>query len=222
MQARVDRIGSSLIPDYQHNLRDDDPSKINFRFQLIDNPKFHRRTDAPQRHHSCTRQVVERLSNDSQLATVIADNIATALEKQDYRMIPAYAAMSTAGVAADVGSIFVPGLGLATSAANYAAAKSIRTGILGQSGRVSLGLLHDAGYDLQQAPIAWWLLASKPSKNLADTKIPPRAINLYQTLGDCMAELSSHALLLLRKDGSALELNSSPRHAMQFNLKAEK
>jgi hypothetical protein len=55
--------------------------------------------------------------------------------------------------------------------------------ILEQSGRVSLGLLHDAGYDLQQAPIAWWLLASKPSKNLVDTKIPPRAINLYQTLG---------------------------------------
>ena len=183
MQARVDRIGARLIPDYQRNLSDDDPSKIKFRFQLIDNPKFHDALTLPSGVILVPRQIVERLAEDSQIATVLADNIATALEKQTYRMMPAYAAMSTSQVASDVGSIFVPGLGAAAGIANYAAGKSIRTDLLEQSGRVSLGLLHDAGYDLQQAPIAWWLLASKPSKKLADTTIPPRAITLYQTIG---------------------------------------
>ena len=36
MQARIDRIGSSLIPVYQRNLPDADPVKIPFKFQLID------------------------------------------------------------------------------------------------------------------------------------------------------------------------------------------
>lgn len=183
MQARVDRIGSSLIPEYQRKLASDDPSKIAFRFQLIDNPKFHDALTLPNGIILVPRQIVERLPEDAQLAAVLADNIACALEKQTYRLAPSYAAMSTSQVASDVGGFFVPGLGLATGVANYASAKSIRTDLLDQSGRVSLGLLHDAGYDLQQAPIAWWLLAAKPSKSLAETKIPPRAENLYRTIG---------------------------------------
>ncbi len=35
----------------------------------------------------------------------------------------------------------------------------------GQSGRVSLELLHDAGYDIDQAPIAWWLLSIRGIKS---------------------------------------------------------
>ncbi|QHS51872.1 hypothetical protein [Edaphobacter sp. 12200R-103] len=179
----MDRIGSSLIPEYQRKLASDDPSKIAFRFQLIDNPKFHDALTLPNGIILVPRQIVERLPEDAQLAAVLADNIACALEKQTYRLAPSYAAMSTSQVASNVGGFFVPGLGLATGVANYASAKSIRTDLLDQSGRVSLGLLHDAGYDLQQAPIAWWLLAAKPSKSLAETKIPPRAENLYRTIG---------------------------------------
>jgi hypothetical protein len=36
MQARVDRVGNSLIPDFQRSLPDTDPRKIQFRFQLVD------------------------------------------------------------------------------------------------------------------------------------------------------------------------------------------
>jgi hypothetical protein len=183
MQARVNRIGFSLIPEYQRNLLNDDPSKISFRFQLIDSPKFHDALTLPNGIILIPRQIVERLSEDSQLATVLADNIACALEKQTYRMMPAYTAMSSAQIASDIGEFFVPGLGLATGIANYASAKPIQTDLLGQSGRVSLDLLQDAGYDIRQAPIAWWTLATKPSGALAETAPPPRALNLYRAIG---------------------------------------
>jgi hypothetical protein len=35
-QARIDRIGASLVPDYQRALPSNDPTRINFRFRLID------------------------------------------------------------------------------------------------------------------------------------------------------------------------------------------
>jgi hypothetical protein len=64
-----------------------------------------------------------------------------------------------------VGGFFVPGLGLASEATGIAA-HNIQTNLLNQSGRVSLGYLHDAGYDIRQARLAWWTLASKPKKTL--------------------------------------------------------
>jgi predicted Zn-dependent protease len=183
MQARVDRLGSSLIPEYQRNLANDDPSKISFRFQLIDNPKFHDALTLPNGIILIPRQIVEKLQDDSQLATVIADNMATALEKQSYRIAPAYNTTNMATGAAVIGGAFVPGLGWAGMIAKSVSDASIETDLMQQSGRVSLDLLHDAGYDLRQAPVAWWLLAAKPSKSLAETKIPPRAINLYRAIG---------------------------------------
>jgi hypothetical protein len=53
---------------------------------------------------------------------------------------------------------------------------------LEQSGRVSLTLLNDAGYDITEAPHAWWLLHGKPGHALPDVAVPYRAAYLYQTL----------------------------------------
>ncbi|MEG9439029.1 hypothetical protein JAO29_23080 [Edaphobacter sp. HDX4] len=183
MQSRVDRIGASLIPSYQRHLKSDEPSRISFRFQLIDNPKLNDALTLPNGIILVPRQIVERLENDSQLATVLADNIATALEKQRYRLDPAYKTTNLAMEMASVGGAFVPGLGLAGVIAKHVSDTSIKTDLIQQSGRVSLGLLRDAGYDLEQAPVAWWLLAAKPSKSMKDTQIPSRALNLYRAIG---------------------------------------
>jgi hypothetical protein len=53
-----------------------------------------------------------------------------------------------------------------------------------QSGRVSLGLLKNAGYDIDQAPVAWWLLASRKPRPVSEIAIPDRATYLYRTLGE--------------------------------------
>jgi len=183
MQARIDRIGSSLIPAFQRSLPDTDDRKISFKFQLIDDHKWKDARTLPTGIILIPYQLIDRLQNDSQIAALLADNMACALEKQTYRLMPARKTMGAADLAATAGGLFIPGLGLANGIATYTAEKKIETDLLNQSGRVSLGLLHDAGYDINQAPITWWILAKDSHGDLATTSLPPRAANLYRALG---------------------------------------
>ncbi|CAN5586216.1 hypothetical protein BH10ACI4_BH10ACI4_08940 [soil metagenome] len=181
MQARIDRIGASLVPAYQRALPASDLTKIVFRFQLVDKGW----TDAitlPSGVILVPYRVVERLQNDSQVATVLADNIACALEKQTFLAAPTYQALSATNVAATVGGLFIPGLGLASAVATGTTASAMQRHALEQSGRVSLTLLSDAGYDIREAPRTWWLLKSMKTKELADIPLPRRATYLYDML----------------------------------------
>ncbi len=183
MQERVSRLGQMLIPAYQRALPDSDPTRINFRFGVIDETHLKDALTLPNGIILIPHQVVERLENDSQLATVLADNIACAIQKQTLRVIPARHKMTAAGLAADAGGIFVPGLGVAAGVANYSVAKHLQTLQEQQSGRTSLDYLHDAGFDLTEAPIAWWRLGTKPDQPMSRQLLPPRAAYLFATLG---------------------------------------
>jgi hypothetical protein len=179
MQARVDSIGAALVPRYQRDLPDNDETKIAFRFQVVDLKVADLRkvSDAialPSGIILVPHQVVERLQNDSQLATVLADNIATVLEKQDIRSQP-----TTHKIAAESwGGLVVPGL----SFASYGTLRDLQRHLEEESGRVSLFLLHDAGYDIYQAPLTWWLLTG--SKDISRTPLPGRAKYIYKILGE--------------------------------------
>lgn len=182
LQSRVDRIGQRLIPAYQRALTDMDQRKVSFQFQLIDGKKWKDAWALPSGIILIPHQIVERLQDDSQLAAVLADNIATVLEKQSYRLLPASTTLAVVNGASFVGGFLVPGLGLG-SGATVLASHKINVDQLNQSGRVSLGLMHDAGYDITQAPLAWWTLATKPSKAFTHTSLPARSKNLYKALG---------------------------------------
>ncbi len=184
MQSRIERIGNSLIPAYQKALPESDKTKIVFRFQLIDEKKWHGSIGWPSGVILVPRQAVEHLPNDSQLAALLADNIAVALEKQTLRRQPSKHKMDVASIAGGVGGLFVPGLGLATDITNAKIAEAIELRNEEQSGRVSLTLLSDAGYDIQQAPLAWWRIWAKDPDKLVESPLPPRAVNLYWTLGN--------------------------------------
>ncbi len=183
MQTRVQTLGDRLILAYQRALPESDPTKIHFRFQVIDETHFKDAITLPNGIIVVPHQVIERLENDTQLATVLADNIATAIEKQTFRSVPAAHRMSAAQIAGSAGGILVPGLGVATSVANYQVGKHLLAMEEQQSGRVSLGYLHDAGFDIAQAPRTWWLLGTRNAKPLAQTALPPRAANLFLELG---------------------------------------
>ena len=183
LQARVDRIAETLIPAFQKALPGNDPTRIHYRFQLVDEPKWHDAITLPSGVILVPRQIAERLTNDSQLAAVLADNIATALEKQTWRQQPAARSLVAGDVAGQVAGFFIPGVGLATSLAAYKTAKVMMSHAEQQSGRVALALMHDAGYDLAQAPEAWWILASKAGTDPHLKPPPARAVNLYQELG---------------------------------------
>lgn len=177
MQARVDRIGATLIPAYQRALPNDDPTKIAFRFQLVDR-NWKDAMTLPSGIILVPHQVVERLENDSQLATVLADNMACALEKQTLKAIPASQAMTATDIAGAAAEVVVPGAA-AVSLGTFAASSVMARHRLEQSGRVSLALLSDAGYDIAEAPRAWWLLSSKKPKEIANIPVPERAAYLY-------------------------------------------
>jgi hypothetical protein len=92
--------------------------------------------------------------------------------------------MIAAQIAGDIGGAFVPKLGVATLVTNSAIASNMMEHIGEQDERVGLWLMHDAGYDVKEAPRAWWLLADRKSKGLGKTPLPERAEYLYEILGE--------------------------------------
>jgi hypothetical protein len=183
MQARVSEIGNRLVPAYQRALPDADPAKIHFRFELVNEKNWHDALTLPSGIIFVPRQVVERMQNDSQLATVLADNMACALEKQQYRFGDLQNELSATSLGAEAIGWIVPGADLIGEAAAIGS-QEIRTKELQQSGRVSLGLLHDAGYDINQAPIAWWLLAANKPEPISKILVPYRAAYVYRAIGE--------------------------------------
>jgi len=184
MQARVEKIRNSLVPAYQLNLPDSGPAKINFRFQVVDNKHFCSLIPCeaftlPNGIILVPHQIVDRMQNDSQLAAFLADGIARALERQEYRTERTIKVARASQLAAP----FAPYAGLGLSSGGLVAL-DIQTREMQQRDRVSLTLLRDAGYEIDQAPIAWWLLASGEPKPLTDIDMPDRTAYLYLVLGE--------------------------------------
>lgn len=180
MQARVDGILKTLVPSFQRDLPDDDPRKINFRVELTADKKWNRVTPLPSGVILIPHQVVERLNNDSQLAAVLADAIAFTMENEAFRMrglVPGVAVASFAYLNPLTAPL------IAWGAADFAKSQVERIRDE-QSDRVGLGLLRDAGYDINQAPVAWWLLASRKPQPINRIPMPERAAYLYRILGE--------------------------------------
>lgn len=185
LQDRLTAIGQKLVPAWQRHLAPGDPSRIDFRFQLTDGKHWPEILILPSGIILVPHEVVERMQNDSQIAEILADGIACALEKQTYRLRVASAVMTAGSVASWAepvpvigGPLTLAGLGAGTS--QFVALRKEEH----QSGRISLGLLHDAGYDIDQAPVAWWLLASNKPRPLSSIQLPERTVYLYRTLGE--------------------------------------
>ncbi|HEY1499797.1 MAG TPA: DUF5666 domain-containing protein [Acidobacteriaceae bacterium] len=185
LQDRLTAIGKKLIPSWQQRLAPSDPSRIDFRFQLTDGKHWPAILTLPSGIVLVPHQVVERMQNDSQLAAVLADAIACVLEKQTYRMRIANTAIATGNVIS--WGQFLPVVGGPAVLVGIGAGTSQLIAVRKeehQSARVSLTLLHDAGYDIDQAPIAWWLLASRKPKPVIKIDMPDRTSYLYRTLGE--------------------------------------
>lgn len=179
MQARVDRIGMSLVPPYQRALPESDPTKIHFRFQLIDSKVLRLGRATPDGVILVSRQSVQRMQNDSQLAAILAAYVAILLNKDEDRVAPALRKVADAEMA----TMFIPGLGLPGEIAGYAETSRILGRYEEPVLRVSLGLMADAGYNVFEAPIANWLLASRKPKKLSKILMPAEVGYLYSILG---------------------------------------
>ena len=176
MQARVSALGKRLIPAYQKQLPDTDPTKILFRFQVVDQPRFRDAITMPNGIILVPYQVVEQLQDDAELAALLADNLAYALEKEDFRTLrkaQVFSAMEVAGWAAGSVGPAVAGGSLNSTVQRHAEE---------QSARVSLSLLADAGFPVGAAALTRWRLDLPPGKPLEAMRPSPRAVYLYQMI----------------------------------------
>lgn len=181
MQQRISDVSKKLIPSNQLELPDTDLAKIDFRFQLVETSVWWDATPLPSGTILVPHELVERMQNDSQLAAVLADSMASILEGQDFRtqsaaraVLPELLIDAAAKARASTAQI----AGLTMGSPDDASTKALQ-----QSGRVALDLMHDAGFDVYQAPIAWWLLSRKKPAPHQDMPMPRRAAYLYQVLG---------------------------------------
>ena len=185
LQQRLQTIGERLIPECQRSMADSDLQKIHFHFYAFDNKKFRIPVASQDGNVFVTVQTVERMQNDDELAAVLADAIAQALEWQPIQKIlqqrsDASAMMGIAGLP------FVgPLAALTLDSAALSKAHGAHTGGQNterQRARVSLALLHDAGYDVYQAPVAWQLLMAKNAKKALTEPMPPLSKYLWSVL----------------------------------------
>ncbi len=181
-QQRISAIGTRLVPAYQRQLPAADPTRIDFRFQLVDDRTLRTTLSSPSGVIQVPEFIPAALADDSQLAAILAAAVAEVLEKQTLRAIPPNNARTAASIAGNVAGVFVPGLGLATNLATSKNASIAQDRQEEQSVRTALPFLQDAGFDPTQAPIAWWTLSTPKPKPLAQTRLPHRTQYLYKLL----------------------------------------
>jgi hypothetical protein len=159
LQQRVHRIGMALVPAYQRAMADDDPSKIHFRFFVVDNNKWQGAVCLLDGAVLVSKQTVDRLKSDNQLAAVIADGVACNLQRLAARTVVAMRKELGVDIAVDVALAFVPGIGFAVF--NSGIAGKEEATMQEERLRIALALMNDAGFDPWLAPEAWRLVVPK-------------------------------------------------------------
>jgi hypothetical protein len=176
LQARVSRVGQSVIPAYQKQLGTDSPSKIYFRFYAVDETRIRSELACNPGLILAPRQVVERLTSDDQLAALLADGVAYNLQLQSGRIAAEFLEIAGAHLAADLALASIPGAFLAADLGSGIAEHELEVKMEEQRGRIALELMSDAGYDPWQAPEAWRLLAPRNlPKDVATIRYPSRS-----------------------------------------------
>jgi predicted Zn-dependent protease len=178
LQARVQRVGMRVLPEFERQMADDDPDKIAFSFWAVDDQEL--RVVFCSSHAGLiviSRQTLDRLQTDDQLAAVLADGVAYEIQRQGAVRLIAERAMLGADTASVAIFALSPATALILGAGGVLPSQKYQQHLLEeQRGRVALSLLADAGYDPWQAPEAWRLLEAKHlPADLSTLKYPNRS-----------------------------------------------
>jgi len=191
-QERVQALGARLIPAWQRALQEEDPLRIRFQFFVVTRkPIDHDAFSFPDGTILIPEKIVSDLPTDAQLAAIIASNMAEVLEKQHSRFQTAKEALGATNVAAiGVGFAPVPFLGTGMSLGTAIAASEMQRRENQQADRVSLLLLEQAGYDVNQSFLARNAVVHKGKSDVLPYTI--RAENLLADIGNRNAAALVH------------------------------
>lgn len=183
MQARVTAIGEKLIPEYQKSLPADERSRMKFRFYVVE--AHYVLWPLPGGMILVSADLVERTQNDSQLAALLAEAVAHLIERQPFGL-PLTDGQVAKSLSLDAAIDLIPFASVAYSPfAIYEMVSTAQRKWLfeQQRERVALSLMHDAAFDLMEAPKMEWLLDSKKPKDIAKVPAPRSAVYMYELLG---------------------------------------
>jgi len=159
LQEAINAFGQKLVPAWQRALLDTDPAKIHFRFLVIEKSKALNRTISNDAGTVLIpSQIITKLQNEAQLASLLSADIAGAIESDTYRS----RSHKHTQEAIDVALIPVPlGVGAGQIVNDGAFAAGYWIPLVEHECRVGLRYVVSAGYDPREAPIALKRIAAK-------------------------------------------------------------
>lgn len=187
MQSRIATLGQRLVPAYQRALPATDPSRIDFRFQVV----HERRAAVVSMSNGIilvSDEAATRLQNDAQLAFLLGVGIAQVLQKQELRLQPVRRATDAAVLGAMALGALVPGAGLAGLVGGAAVNSTVERRLMESTYREALCLMHGAGFAVREAPVAARLLEAKKPGEMAGYPLSEGTRYLYTLLGTVWAE----------------------------------
>ncbi|MEO6390908.1 MAG: M48 family metalloprotease [Pyrinomonadaceae bacterium] len=159
VQAYVNRVGQSLIPAYQAQLREGDPNKIPFRFTVVMEKGFNS-TAYPNGEVVINDEVFTVLENEAQLAALLAHEMAHATQEHTYRLREYHkkgrkALQTLSVIAAIAGDVT---LSDQLDQIGYFIVAGYGRPMENQADRIGMQYMVAAGYDPSEAPKVWKLI----------------------------------------------------------------
>ncbi len=158
---RVAEIGMALVPQFQKDLPDEDPTKLHFKFIVVE---YKRPVVLGGSNGTIlvSRKILPKLQNEAQLAALLGYSTAEVVQKQEFRSKhrleeTAWAELASAAVVAAP----VPGLGLGMMIGNQVQWSQYVSQYHQQAARLSLEYMLNAGWDIREAPDAWRMAYGK-------------------------------------------------------------
>jgi len=207
VQDYVNRLGQSLVPEYQKALPESNPQKIHFQFRVVQAKSFNA-SCYPSGMIIIHSDVFQLLENEAQLAAVLAHEIAHATQEHAYREMQHNKKRRTALA---IGSLVAAGMGYYSvsrilTMVNTAMIQGYGRTLENQSDRLALQYMADAGYDLREAPRVWKLVAI--SEGYGPT--------FYWSSHDNAPERRSFMMVTIRNSFSTLNLSSFKKNEDSF------
>jgi hypothetical protein len=160
LQTYINKIGNKLVPRYIKDQSREDPSKLLFRFYVIEDDTVNAFAFADGSVFINTG-LLKILKNEAQLAAVLGHEIAHATNEHTRRTTEsAFAKVLGVGNAVGVfkgDDLITFGLGVFSN--------KFDRDLENQADRVGLMYIYDAGYDPREAPKVWRELSSRSKEN---------------------------------------------------------
>ena len=162
-QRYIQNLGMSVVPLYQRAMAESDPTRIPFRFFLVENKE-------PNAFALANGTVVvnsglfDILENEAQLASVLAHEVAHATQRHAWRQQQYHKGSRTAmKIAGILGSAALgdSSLAAATELIDNAIRNGYSRSLENQADRLGLQYMYEAGYDIREAPRVWQVMTRK-------------------------------------------------------------